>query len=135
MGEANQGLGVSKVLHEVRDAGMDALAKLAVRVTYSHKYQRLQGIVTKPVLLGIALLHKTTRSRMSHLLALLNMPSREDVLTLSQRMTHLEMVLDDVAAGLEQGRRSAPAFRPLRMSSRDPDMGTGLSRAVLGKEA
>jgi hypothetical protein len=135
MGEANQGLGVAKVLHKVRDAGMDALAKLAVRVTYSHKYQRLQGIVTKPVLLGIALFHKTTQSRMSRLLAQLNMPSREDVLTLSQRMTHIQMVLDDVSAGLDQARRSAPAARPERMPSRDPDSGTRLSRALLGKEA
>ena len=72
---------------------------------------------------------------MSGVLARLNMPSRGDVLTLSQRMTHIEMVLDDVGAGFDQLRRSIPTTRPQRTPSRDRDIGTGPPDAFSAKEA
>jgi hypothetical protein len=135
MSETNKGLDVKKVLRDVRDAGMDAWAKTMLRLTYSHEYQRLQGFISKPTLLAIALFRKTTESAMSGVLAQLHMPSREDVLTLSQRLTHIEMVLDDLGAGMDQLRRSA-APRPQRTPPRErTDIGSEAPRAVSAKEA
>jgi hypothetical protein len=61
---------------------------------------------------------------MSEVLAQLNMPSREDVLSLSTRLTHIEMAIDDLGAGLEQLRRAVGVARPQRTSSRDRDAGS-----------
>jgi hypothetical protein len=54
---------------------------------------------------------------MADLLARFNMPSREDVLALSQRLTRIEMVLDDVGAGMDQLRRWSS--RQPRLSARE----------------
>jgi Flp pilus assembly CpaE family ATPase len=129
MSDANKGLDPLKLLREIRDASMDAWAKLALRLTSSHEYQRLQGAIMKPTLLAIALYRKAADSVMSEVLANLNMPSREEVLHLSQRLTHIEMTLDDLGAVMEQMRRSV---RPQR-SSRERE-GNGESRGV-SKEA
>jgi hypothetical protein len=135
MGEANKALGVKDDLRDARDAVMKALAKVTLRVTSSHKYQRVQYFISTPVLLAMALIRKTSAPAMSGLLAQLNMPSREDVLTLAQRMTHVEMVLDDVDAGLEQVLRSMPTPRTLWTPSRDRDIAIEPSRAVMAEEA
>jgi hypothetical protein len=132
MSEAKKGFDVMKSLRDARDGSMDAWAKLMLRLTSSHEYQRLQGAISKPTLLAIALFRKTTGSAMSEVLAQLNMPSREEVLHLSQRLTHIEMVLDDLSAGMDQLRRSMP--RPQRTPSRDRD-GNVETRAISAKEA
>jgi len=99
----------TKMLRDFRDASMDAWAKMMLRLTYSHEYQRMQGMISKPTLLGVALWRKASEQVMSGLLSQLNMPSREEVLQLSQRLTHVQMTLDDMAATIEQLRKSAPA--------------------------
>jgi hypothetical protein len=48
---------------------------------------------------------------MADLLAALNIPSRADVLALSQRLTRIEMALDDVGAGLDEMRLGSPTKR------------------------
>jgi hypothetical protein len=134
MSEANKGFDPVKLLKDARDGGMDAWAKLMLRLTSSHEYQRLQGAISKPTLLAIALYRKAAGSAMSEVLANLNMPSREEVLALSTRLTHIEMAIDDLGAGLEQLRRSAGGIRPQRTSSRDRDNNSE-TRAVSATEA
>jgi len=99
--------GALYTIWDARDGIMDAWAKLALNLTSSHEYQRLQGMLAKPALLGLALFRKATESVMSPFLAQMNMPSREEVLGIAQRLTHIEMTLDDLGAALEQLRRSA----------------------------
>jgi len=135
MSETNKGFDAKKILNDVRDAGMDAFAKAMLRLTYSRKYLRLQGFIAKPAMLAIALFRKTMDSATSRVLAQLNMPSRVDVLTLSQRMTHIEFVLDDMGAGFDQLRRSTSTARPQRTPGRDRDIGTEPPRAFSAKEA
>jgi len=55
MGEAEKKIDVKKLLQDARDGVMDAWAKLALNLTSSHEYQRLQGMIVKPALLGLAL--------------------------------------------------------------------------------
>ena len=116
---AEKGFDVFKLLRDARDGSMDTWAKLTLKLTSSHEYQRLQGYVVKPTLLAIAIWRKATGSTMSGVLGNLNMPSREEVLGISQRLTHIEMALDDLAAGLDQLRRgtTASSSRPQRSSS------------------
>jgi hypothetical protein len=63
-------------------------------------------------LLAAAIFRKATESAMADLLARLNMPSREDVLALSQRLTRIEMLLDDVGAEMDQARGGSSRQRP-----------------------
>ena len=134
MSEANKGFDPIKLIREARDSGLDAWAKLMLRLTGSHEYQRVQGMISKPTLLAIALYRKAAESAMSEVLAQLNMPSREDVLSLSTRLTHIEMAIDDLGAGLEQLRRSVGGARPQRTSTRDRDGGPE-TRGVSAQEA
>ena len=115
MSEAQKGFDALKLFRDARDGTMDAWAKFMLNLTGSHEYQRLQGMITKPTFLAIALMRKATDSTMSALLGNLNMPSREELQQVSQRLTHIEMTLDDLAAALDQVRKaSAAGARPQR---------------------
>ena len=133
MSEANKGFDPMKLIRDARDGGLDAWAKLMLRLTSSHEYQRLQGAISKPTLLAIALYRKAAESAMTEVLANLNMPSREEVLSLSTRLTHIEMAIDDLGAGLEQLRRSVGGARPQRTSTRERDGGSE-TRTVSAQE-
>lgn len=114
-----------------RDSAMEDLAKVTLAWTSSHTFQSINAAIARPVLLANALFRKARESAMADVLARLNMPSREDVLTLSQRLTRIEMVLDDVGAGLEQVRRAASQkSRPATRES----TGEGRTGPLLAKE-
>jgi hypothetical protein len=130
-----KGFDPTKMLRDFRDASMDAWAKMMLKLTYSHEYQRLQGMISKPALLGIALWRKASEQVMSSVLSQLNMPSREEVLQLSQRLTHVQMTLDDLGAAMEQLRKTTPA-RPQRTSQAASNGGGEPARAPMSaKEA
>ena len=96
---------------------MEDFAKVTHAVTTTNAWQRANTALAKPTLLVSAILKEKREAAMSDLLGQLNMPSREDVLTLSQRLTHIEMVLDDLGAGVDQLRRVAE--RPQRTFARE----------------
>jgi hypothetical protein len=96
----------------MRDSVLEDLAKVTLAWTSSHAYQSVNAAVSRPTLLAAAIFRKATESAMADMLARLNMPSREDVLSLSQRLTRIEMVLDDLGAAMDQVRRSSGKQRP-----------------------
>jgi hypothetical protein len=104
----------------VRDSAMEDLAKVTLAWTSSDTFQALNAVVSKPAMLTTALFRKASESAMTDLLARLNLPSREDVLALSQRLTRIEMTLDDLGAGMDQLRRGAS--RPQRPAGREPQI-------------
>ena len=120
-----------KTLRAARDSLMQDWAKVALAVTSTHAWQKANAVVAKPAFLVSALLREKREAAMADLLGQLNMPSREDVLTLSQRLTRIEMVLDDVGAGMDQLRRAAA--RPPRPAAREANNGAGPAAAT--KEA
>lgn len=104
-----KGLGLLELARNLRDTGMDAWAKLALVVTSSNAYLKADSVAGKPALLAKALLRKPAEQAMAKLLAQLQMPSREEVLAISQRLTRIEVVLDDLGATLETVQKSAAA--------------------------
>ena len=84
-------------------------------------------MISKPALLAIALLRNASETTMATLLGNLNMPSREEVLQLSKRLTHIEMAIDDLAAGMDQLRRTVGVNRPPR-ATRERDGGSSDTR-------
>jgi len=99
--------GIFETMRGVRDSAMEDLAKVTLAWTNSSSYQAINAAISKPTLLAAAVFRKAAESAMADLLARLNMPSREEVLALSQRLTRIEMVLDDVGAGMDQLRRGS----------------------------
>jgi hypothetical protein len=117
----------------VRDSVMEDLARLTLAWTSSHTYQAMNAAIAKPLLLLAGVSRKATGSVMAEVLGRLNMPSREDVLALSQRLTRIEMVLDDVGAGMDQFRRWASQKQ--RPAAREREgHGDGRSNVTLVKE-
>ena len=127
MSDENKGFDALKLMRDTRDGTMDAWAKMMLRMTSSHEYHRLQGMISKPALLAIALFKNVSETTMATLLGNLNMPSREEVLQLSKRLTHIEMAIDDLAAGMDQLRRMATANRSGR-GPRERDGGASDAR-------
>jgi hypothetical protein len=106
-------------LRTVRDSAMEDLAKVTLAWTSSDTFQTINAAISKPALLTTAILRKATESALADVLARLNLPSREDVLALSQRLTRIEMTLDDLGAGMDQLRRASS--RPQRPATRERD--------------
>lgn len=116
--EATRRFDLFKKMGALRDALGTDLAKVVTAATSTGVYQRVNALVAGPILLASALLREKREAAMSDLLGQLNMPSREDVLTLSQRLTRIEMTLDDLGAGMDQMQRRTVS-RPQRSSSRE----------------
>src|ERR671932_225693 len=93
-----------KAARELRDAGMESWAKLALQLTSSHAFSLWSSLLAKPGLIATGVARKKTDKAMAQLLAHANIPSRADVLALSVRLTHIEMALDDLAAAIETMR-------------------------------
>jgi hypothetical protein len=104
---SDTGKGLVEKARGLRDSVMEDVAKLTLAWTSSNTYQAINAAIAKPLFLLLGISRKATGSAMADLLARLNMPSREDVLALSQRLTRIEMVLDDLGAGMDQVRRWA----------------------------
>ena len=127
--EATRRFDLFTSLRKVRDSVGADLAQVAIAVTSTRVYQRVNALMAKPTLLASALLRERREAAMSGVLSKLNMPSREDVLTLSQRLTRIEMTLDDLGAGMDQLRRQAN--RPQRAAAREVNPGEARQSGVL----
>ena len=112
-------LDMFKAARELRDAGMESWAKIALQLTSSHPFSLLSSLLAKPGLIATGVARKKTDKAMAQLLAHANIPSRDDVLALSVRLTHIEMALDDLAAAMETMRASParPVPAPKRASA------------------
>jgi hypothetical protein len=121
-------LDLFKAARELRDAGMESWAKIALQVTSSHAYSLLSSVLAKPGLIATGVARKKTDKAMAQLLAHANIPSRADVLALSVRLTHIEMALDDLAAAMDAMRASAarppPAAKRASSDERAPNRPT-----------
>lgn len=134
--EKQKDVDVTRMLREVRDAGMESWARIALGITGTDSYQRAMAALGMPRLVAMAVLRKTTDEAMSFLLANLNLPSRADVLALSTRLTHIETTLDDLSAAVDELRRSgaqAPARRGGTGTRAEP-RGSGNNRAARSAE-
>jgi hypothetical protein len=124
MAETNRTPDVTTMVRETRDRVMDTWARLTLKLTSSHEYQRVQGTLLKPVLIGYTLARKASEAMMGPFLSYLNMPTREEVISIAQRLTHVEMTLDDLGAAIEQIRRATVA-RPQRTQASREREGNG----------
>jgi polyhydroxyalkanoic acid synthase PhaR subunit len=92
----------------MRDLGMDAWSKMMIQLVNSEAYAKATSAMLDTWLTTSAPFRKAIESTMTQVLTQLNMPTRTDVTGLAERLTHIEMRLDDLEAKLDERPRSEP---------------------------
>jgi len=105
----------------MRDAGMDVWAKAMIDAVNSEAYARASGAMLDAYLTSSAPFREMLEKTMMRALEQLSMPSRADLVSIAERLTNVEMRLDDMDAKLDRLlEQKAPESRPARESRKEP---------------
>ena len=95
----------------VREQGMESWSKMMVQLVNSDSYSQATGTMLDGWLSSSAPFRKVLEAIMTQVLTNLSMPTRSDVVSLAERLTNIEMRLDDMDAKLDEclraGRKTA----------------------------
>ncbi len=89
------------MLKGMRDSNMDAWAKMMGELVHTDAYAESTGKMLDAWLSSSAPFRKVMEKSMSQALANLNLPSLNDISGLNERLTNIEMRLDDLDAKLD----------------------------------
>jgi len=98
-------------VRSARDSMLEDFARLALAVTTTNTWRKVNAAVMKPTLIVSTIVKEKRDEAMADVLEKLNMPSRQEVTNVAQRLTRIEMALDDIGAGLDQLRKQSGAPR------------------------
>jgi polyhydroxyalkanoate synthesis regulator phasin len=93
------------MLKGMRDANMDAWSKMMIELVNTDAYAEATGAMLNTWLTTSGPFRKVMEDSMAKTLEQLNMPSRDDVTRMAERLTNLEMRLDDLDAKLDEALR------------------------------
>ena len=96
----------------MRDSGMDAWSKMMIQLVNTEAYAQATSTMLDTWMTSSAPFRKVVESTMTQVLTQLNMPTRSDVTVLGERLTHIEMRLDDLEAKLDERSQPAPKAAP-----------------------
>ena len=96
----------------MRDSGIDAWSKMMIQLVNTDAYAQASGAMLDAWLTSSAPFRKAIESAMTQVLTQLNMPTRTDITSLAERLTHIEMRLDDLEAKLDERSQPAPKAAP-----------------------
>lgn len=94
------------MLKGMRDANMEAWAKLMTEFVNTDAYAESTGAMLDAWLTTSGPFRKQMEESMAQALAQLNLPSRDDVTRIAERLTNIEMRLDDLDAKLDEQARA-----------------------------
>jgi len=100
------------IFRSMRDAGMDSWSKIMIQVVNSDAYAQASSAMLDAWMTSSAPFRKVVESTMTQTLTQLNMPTRSDITVLAERLTHIELRLDDLDAKLDEPRHAAPKAAP-----------------------
>jgi len=103
----------------MRDTYVDAWGKAMIDTVNSEEYARAMGAFLDSYLTVSAPFREAMERTMSQLLPQLNMPLRSDITRLAERLTNIEMRLDDLDAKLDS-LWQPPAQSPQRAGRSRP---------------
>jgi hypothetical protein len=86
----------------MRDAGMETWSKTMIQLVNSDEYAQATAAMLDAWLTTSAPFRKILEGTMTQVLTQLNMPTRTDVTSVAERLTHIEMRLDDLEAKLDE---------------------------------
>lgn len=90
------------LMKDMRNTNLDALAKMMSQMVHTDAYAEATGKMMDTWLTSSGPFRKAMENSMTQTLANLNMPSRDDVTRLAERLTNIEMRLDDLDAKLDE---------------------------------
>ncbi|MBZ5592202.1 MAG: hypothetical protein LAP39_08195 [Acidobacteriia bacterium] len=93
----------------MRDASLEVWAKGLTEAVNTDAYTQATGAMLDAYLSASAPFREVMQKSMAQALEQLGLPTRADFESLAERMTHLEMRLDDMDAKLDQLARPRPA--------------------------
>jgi hypothetical protein len=93
----------------LRDTNMDAWSKMMIELVNTDAYARATGTLLDAWLTTSTPFHKVMEKIMTRVLSSLQMPSRADIIGLAERLTNIEMRLDDLEASLADLREQDQA--------------------------
>jgi len=96
----------------MRDAYMDVWGKTMVDMVNSEAYAQATGTMLDTYLTVSAPFREAVEKAMLKTLEQLAMPSRADITSLAERMTHIELRLDDLDAKLDEFQKRASKASP-----------------------
>lgn len=86
---------------EMRDTNMDAMAKMMTQLVNTDAYAESTGKMLDAWLSSSAPFRKAIEKSLTQALTNLHLPSTEDIVRLNERLTNIEMRLDDLDAKLD----------------------------------
>src|SRR5262249_3730696 len=86
------------VFKSMRDSGMESWSKMMIQLVNSEAYAQATGAMLDAWLSASVPFRKAVESVMTQVLTGLQLPSRADVTALAERLTNIEMRLDDLDA-------------------------------------
>src|SRR3954464_6771184 len=86
----------------MRDSGMDAWSKMMIQMVNNEAYAQASSMMLDTWLTSSAPFRKVIESSMTQVLTQLTLPMRSDVTGLAERLTHIEMRLDDLEIKLDE---------------------------------
>jgi len=90
---------------DMRNASMDAWSKMMIQLVNTDAYAQATGTMLDAWMTTSVPFRKALETVMTQVLAGLNMPARADVISLAERLTNIEMRLDDLEAKLDERAR------------------------------
>ena len=94
------------MLKTIRDANMETWSKMMIEYVNTDAYARVTGEMLDAWLSNSAPFRKAIEAAMTRVLGNLNLPNRAEVVGLAERLTNIEMRLDDMEAKLEESLRA-----------------------------
>jgi hypothetical protein len=99
------------ILKSIRDANLESTSRMMIDLVNSDAYANATGVMLDAWLSNSTPFRKALESALTQVITGLNLPTRDDVISLAERLTNIEMRLDDLEAKVDEVRR-APAPRP-----------------------
>jgi hypothetical protein len=90
------------MLKQMRDSNMDVWAKVMTDFVNTDAYAESTGAILDAWLTSSGPLRSMMQSNLTKALAELNLPSRDDVNRIAERLTNIEMRLDDMEAQIDE---------------------------------
>jgi hypothetical protein len=88
-----------------QNASLDAWSKAMIELVNTDAYADATGRMLDSYLTVSAPMRKAVEQAMTQVLGQINMPTRAEVLSISERMTNIEMRLDDLDARFDEMQR------------------------------
>jgi polyhydroxyalkanoic acid synthase PhaR subunit len=116
MSETNTAFDPFEAWRKMQEANMDAWAKAMVHAVNTDAYAKATGAILDAYLTASGPFREALEKTMTQALQQFSMPTRDDFVSLAERMTNIELRLDDLDAKLDRIERQFA--KPMQQESK-----------------